>query len=80
MIRVISSFFSPIFREVFDNDAIEPHDELTGDDVEEWDSLSNIRFVVAVEEGFGVRFTTAEFSRLSNVGELVDLIQKKLAA
>ena len=69
-----------IFREVFDDDEIEMDEALTADDVEAWDSLSNIRMIVAVEEDFDVRFSTAEFSRLKNVGEFVDLILQKVAA
>ena len=69
-----------IFREVFDDDEIKMDEALTADDVEAWDSLSNIRMIVAVEEDFDVRFSTAEFSRLKNVGEFVDLILQKVAA
>ncbi len=69
-----------IFREVFDDDEIEMDEALTADEVEAWDCLSNIRMIVAVEEDFDVRFSTAEFSRLKNVGEFVDLILQKVAA
>ncbi|MFC6911725.1 acyl carrier protein [Novosphingobium lubricantis] len=48
-------------------------------DVEEWDSLSNIRFVVAVEKQFGFRFSNSEIEGLQNVGEMVALIESKLA-
>ena len=70
---------TPIFREVFDDDTVTPHAEMTANDVSAWDSLSNIRLVVAVEEEFGIQFTTGEVAGLKNVGEFVAVIQKRAA-
>jgi acyl carrier protein len=67
-----------IFRSVFDDPALEISDEMTARDVEEWDSLTHINLIVAVEKAFRVRFITAEISSLANVGEFVALIQRKL--
>lgn len=69
---------TPIFQDVFDRDDLVPHDALSAADVEEWDSLSHIRLVVAIEQALGIRFTTGELSGLKNVGEMVGLIQGKL--
>ncbi|CAM4277101.1 Carrier domain-containing protein [Novosphingobium lubricantis] len=68
-----------IMLDVFDLDELEFHDGLSAADVEEWDSLSNIRFVVAVEKQFGFRFSNSEIEGLQNVGEMVALIESKLA-
>ena len=43
----------------------------------DWDSLSNIRLVVAVEEEFEMLFTTGEVAGLNDVGEFVKVIQKR---
>ena len=51
---------------------------MSANDVPAWDSLSNIRLVVAVEEEFGIQFSTGEVASLSNVGEFVSVIQKRL--
>ena len=67
-----------IFREVFDDDLIEPHDGMTAAEVDRWDSLSNIRMIVAVEQELNIQFSTAEISGLANVGELVTVIQNNL--
>lgn len=71
---------APIFQEVFDDDSIQPHPEMTAAEVSAWDSLSNIRLVVAVEEEFKIQFTTGEVAGLKNVGEFVDVIQKRAKA
>ena len=68
----------PIMEDTFNEDKIAYSDNLTADDIEEWDSLSHIRFMVAIEKEFGVRFTSAEIEDTKNVGELVDLILAKL--
>ncbi len=67
-----------IFRDVFDDDSIEPHDDMTAAEVERWDSLSNIRMIVAVEQELKFQFSTAEITSLANVGELVTVIQNNL--
>lgn len=68
-----------IFREVFDDETIEPIGEMTAADVPEWDSLSNIRLVVSVEEEFGIQFSTGQVAGLKNVAEFVTVIQEKVA-
>ncbi len=69
---------APIFQEVFDDDSIQPHPEMTAAEVVTWDSLSNIRLVVAVEEEFGIQFTTGEVAGLKNVSEFVAIIQQRV--
>ncbi len=44
-----------------------------------WDSLNHGRIIAAVEDGFGLRFKTAEILRLKNVGDLQALVDRKLA-
>jgi acyl carrier protein len=50
----------------------------TADDVEEWDSLSHVRLIVALERKFRVKFSNAEIESLKNVGDLVHLIDSKI--
>jgi acyl carrier protein len=54
--------------------------QTTAEDVEGWDSFNHINIVVAVESKFGIKFHTAEVEELRNVGDLVDLIEKKVKA
>lgn len=76
--EVICERLTPIFREVFDNDAIVVSPGMTAAEVEEWDSLTHIRLMVAIEQAFGLRFSTAEISSFKNVGELARCIEGKL--
>ncbi len=74
----IFEHLTAVFREVFGNDTIVPSEEMTAEDVEEWDSLSHIRLIVSIEKVFGVRFDTADVHSAENVGEFVDIIETKL--
>lgn len=66
-----------LMEDVFDLDDLTYSDDLSAADIEDWDSLSNIRFIVAVEQQFGVRFSSSEIEGLGNVGQLTDLIHAK---
>ena len=46
-------------------------------DVDEWDSISHIEIVTAVEKSFSIRFALVELQALKNVGDMVNLIEKK---
>lgn len=67
-----------IFREELEVDDLVLTDETTADDVEEWDSLSHVQLVVALEKGFGIKFTSREILSWDNVGDLVDCIAGKM--
>ncbi|MGD0207881.1 MAG: acyl carrier protein [Verrucomicrobiota bacterium] len=50
---------------------------ISAKDVPEWDSLTNISLMVAVEKAFGVRFRVGEIENARNIGEFADLIIKR---
>lgn len=69
-----------VFHELFDDEEIELKPETTAEDIEEWDSLTNVQLLIAIEQDFdGVKFSTGEIANLRNVGELVAVIQKQLS-
>ena len=67
-----------IFEDVLDLDET-PRltDETSANDIEEWDSLSHIQLIVAIEKGFKVKFTSAEIMKWKNVGEMVETLVKR---
>jgi acyl carrier protein len=66
-----------VMIDVFDLDDLVLTPETTADDVEEWDSLSHIRLVVALERRFKIKFKNSELEGLMNVGDLVKVIDSK---
>jgi acyl carrier protein len=75
----IVSRLTPIFRDVFNDDALVVSEGMTAADVPTWDSLSNINMIIAVEKAFGVKFSIKDVRSLKNVGELFELIKRKAA-
>lgn len=69
-----------IFLDVFDLDAITLRDDMTAQDVEEWDSLNHVKLVVAIESGFGVKFSTREITGWKNVGDMRRTLRARLGA
>lgn len=67
-----------IFKDVLDLEEIELTEDTTADDIDEWDSLSHIQLIVAIEKGFGIKLTAREVKELADVGEMVSCIQSKL--
>ncbi len=66
-----------IFDDVF-LDAVQLTPALGAKDVPEWDSLTHISLLLAVEKAFGIRFHVGEVERVQNVGEFADLIAKRV--
>ena len=61
-----------VFREVFDEEGLVPTLETTADDIEEWDSLNQIKLIISCEKAFDIRLKPREINGLQNVGEMVD--------
>lgn len=66
-----------VFREVFDNDEILLSDNISAEDIEEWDSLGHIQLIKAIEKEFGIRLTAREMRSWDNVGEMLDGLLSK---
>ncbi len=75
----IKERLNKVFREVFDDDEIVIRDDMTAEDIPEWDSLMHVSLVVAAEKEFGVNLNAAEIGYLKNVGEMIDLFLKRVA-
>jgi acyl carrier protein len=69
-----------VFCKVFDDKDIKITPEMTADNIDEWDSLSHVNLVVAIEKHFGVKFKSSEIIRWKNVGQMLASIDEKLAA
>jgi len=68
-----------VFDKVFlDKVTLSPN--LSPKDVPEWDSLTHISLLVAVEKAFAIRFQSGEVEKTKNVGEFATLIHSRLGS
>lgn len=47
-------------------------------DIDNWDSLTNVRLILALEKKFKIKISFGETIDIDNVGDLVNLIKHKL--
>jgi acyl carrier protein len=66
-----------IFQDVFDDPRLHISANTTARDVSNWDSLTHINLIFAIEREFKVKFALGEMQELKNVGEMAALLQKK---
>jgi acyl carrier protein len=67
-----------VFRDVFDDDSITLRLETTARDIDGWDSVANIRLMVAIESEFRIKFDVGEYQEFRNIGELVAGVQQRV--
>ena len=73
----ITEKLTAIFREVFNDNAIILRDEMTANDVENWDSLTHMIMISKVEEEFGIKFRLKELNKLKQVGDIISILEEK---
>lgn len=70
----------PIFEDVLDQPGLSITRSSNAQNVEDWDSLAHVNIVTAVERRFKIKFALGELQELKNVGDMIDLIDKKSAS
>tara|TARA_B110000977_G_scaffold192894_1_gene267072 strand:+ start:1166 stop:1408 length:243 start_codon:yes stop_codon:yes gene_type:complete len=75
--KEILSSVHEVFVDTLDNDEVRINESTKATDVDEWDSLTHIMLVVAIEKKFNIRFNSSEIQSWNNVGEMIDCIQEK---
>ena len=75
---------NPSYLEVFDgtpvshiNDEIELNMNTDSEDIEEWDSLNQIKIILACEKEFSVSLNPRIINSFSNIGEMVEHLKSK---
>ena len=66
-----------IFRVIFDDDSIKLNSNTTAEDIEEWDSLNQIRIILSCEKEFLVKLNPREINDFVNIGEMVEHLFSK---
>jgi len=77
MYQNILDSITPVFRDVFDDPSLILTNELSANDVENWDSLNHITLIVELEALTGLTLSTDELVNLKNVGDFAQLLADK---
>jgi acyl carrier protein len=75
----VESRLTRVFRDVFDDDTLVIYPAMTAKDVDGWDSLTHVRLMLTVERKLNVRISAHEMASLKSVGDLIRLVEGKLA-
>ena len=68
-----------VFRRVFADPQLMITALTSAHDISAWDSLNHMLLITEVEEQFGLNFSFEDVRPLQNVGDLVQLIDRKIS-
>jgi acyl carrier protein len=74
----IATKLTHVFKKVFADDALELTNDMTANSLEQWDSLTHMILITAVEESFAIKFKLKDLNRMRNVGDMIEMIASKL--
>ncbi len=63
-----------IFRDVIGDASLEISENTKRSDLVDWDSVAMVQIILAVENEFGVRFSTGEIADIKSVSDLMKKI------
>lgn len=66
-----------IFREVLKQPGLLLETTMSADDIDDWDSLTNMTIISEIEKRYGVHFKLRDIIRMKNIGDMIDTIITK---
>lgn len=65
-----------IFRDLLDEEEFVLSEELTKEDLEEWDSLFHITLIATISDEFGIEFTTDDILAATDVPAILKILDR----
>lgn len=75
-IDTLKDVFGKYFEKQFDSFG----EETSPAEIDKWDSTAHVGLILEIERQFEIEFTPSELARLTSVGAIRDLVDRKLAA
>ncbi len=72
----VRKLLSGIFEVVL-NQPVQLTDKMTPDDIDNWDSLTNMTIISEIESQWGIKFKLRDIIRMKTVGDIIDTIIRK---
>ena len=73
----VTKKLNKIFNDIFIDSEFVFSKDLSASDIDEWDSLTHINLIVAIEKEFSISFTLEELEKQNSVGDTIDMIINK---
>ena len=73
ILRELNAIFIQVFKDKDLNISI----STTAEDIQEWDSFSNIELILDIEKKFNIHFDLSQLRNIDNVGKLAEYILDK---
>lgn len=67
-----------VFREVFGKESLIISEDMSANDIDEWNSLNHMIIVSEVENVFSIRFKLKDLNKMRNIGDMIEVIMSKL--
>ena len=68
---------SLIFEQVLKRSDLKIDYNMSAEDIDEWDSLTNMTIISEIEKKWGVHFKLRDIVRMKNIGDMIDVIIKQ---
>lgn len=66
-----------IFEQVLKRSDLKIDYNMSAEDIDEWDSLTNMTIISEIEKKWGVHFKLRDIIRMKNIGDMIDVIIKQ---
>jgi len=66
-----------VFQEVFDDPQLTVGPDTDSNDIPDWDSVAQVKLVLAIEEVFAIRLTGDEVSSIHTVADFMAAIKRQ---
>lgn len=73
ILKALNEIFANVLKEKY----LQLDESMSADDVDGWDSLTNMTIISDVEKKWGFRFKLHDIVKLHNVGDMIDVITKR---
>ena len=80
MLMTVHERLEELIRAFFNDDELRICDDLMPTDVAGWDSIAHVNLMFSIEEAFGFQFSDDELEGISTIGQLEQIIERRLAA
>ena len=66
-----------LFAEILEIDAKDIHDDISPKNTSQWDSLTSMHLIAAIETTFNIHLSTKEITKMDSIGMVRQVLKEK---